>query len=57
MGDKADNENSFVKKCNFIFEHAKFNSQRQRKGESIDNFITDLHCLERPAVMVNYIVK
>ena len=31
---------------NVIFERAKFNSRRQRKGETVDDFITDLHCLE-----------
>ena len=35
----------FVKKHNVIFECAKFNSRRQRKGETVDNFMTDLHCL------------
>ena len=25
--------------------HVKFISQCQQKGESVDNFITDLHCL------------
>ena len=35
----------FVKKHNVIFERAKFNSRHQRKGETVDNFITDLHCL------------
>ena len=35
----------FVKKHNVIFERAKFNSRRQRKGETVDDFITDLHCL------------
>ena len=28
-----------------IFEHAKFNQRRQKEGESVDSFITDLHCL------------
>ena len=40
-------ENYFVKKHNIIFERAKFNSRRQHKGESVDNFITDLHCLAK----------
>ena len=35
----------FVKKRNVIFDHAKFNSRRQRKGETVDDFIIDLHCL------------
>ena len=34
-----------MKKCNVIFECTKFNSQRQQKGETLDDFITDLHCL------------
>ena len=35
----------FVKKRNVIFERAKFNSRRQQKGETVDDFITDLHLL------------
>ena len=35
----------FIKKRNVIFKHAKINSQHQRKGETGDGFITDLHCL------------
>ena len=34
-----------MKKHNVIFEHAKFNSRHQRKGETVDDFITDLYCL------------
>ena len=34
-----------MKKCNVIFECTKFNSQRQQKGETVDDFVTDLHCL------------
>ena len=61
MGDKADDiladerkqyttvkekfDRYFVKKHNVIFERAKFNSRCQRKGETVDDFITDLHCL------------
>ena len=40
----------FVKKRNVIFEHAKFNSQRQHRGETVDNFITDFikcSCIHR----------
>ena len=35
----------FAKKRNVIFERAKFNSRHQRKEETVDDFITDLHCL------------
>ena len=34
----------FMKKY-VIFECAEFNSWRQHKGEMVDNFIIDLHCL------------
>ena len=37
--------NYFVKKHNVIFKRAKFNSRHQQKGETVDNFITDLYCL------------
>ena len=37
----------FVQKRNIIFERAKFNSRKQEPGESVDDFITDLHCLAR----------
>ena len=32
-------------KRNVIFERAEFNMKVQRKGEPVDNFITDLHSL------------
>ena len=37
----------FVKWRNIIFERAKFNRRKQEPGESVDSFITDLHCLAR----------
>ena len=37
----------FVQRRNIIFEKAKFNSQKQELGESVDDFITDLHYLAR----------
>ena len=37
----------FVQRRNIIFERAKFNSWKQEPGESVDDFITDLHCLAR----------
>ena len=37
----------FVKRRNVIFERAKFNSRKQEAGESVNSFITDLHCLAR----------
>ena len=38
-------DSHFVKWRNVIFEHAIFNSCKQENGESVDSFITDLHCL------------
>ena len=35
----------FVKRQSVIFERAKFNSRKQEPGESVDSFITHLHCL------------
>ena len=35
----------FVQRRNINFERAKFNIQKQEPGESINDFITDLHCL------------
>ena len=40
-------DNRFVQRSDIIFERAKFNSQKQEPGESVDNFIIDLHCLAR----------
>ena len=37
----------FIQRRNTIFERAKFNSRKQEAGESVDDFITDLHCLAR----------
>ena len=37
----------FVQRRNINFERAKFNIQKQEPGESINDFITDLHCLMR----------
>ena len=37
----------FIQRRNIIFERAKFNSRKQEPGESVDDFITDLHCLAR----------
>ena len=36
----------FIQRRN-IFERAKFNCRKQEAGESVDDFITDLHCLAR----------
>ena len=38
-------ENHFIVKRNIIFERAKFNLRSQQQGESVETFITDLHCL------------
>ena len=38
-------EAHFVKKRNVIYEHSKFNRRVQQEGESVDSFITNLHCL------------
>ena len=37
----------FIQRRNTIFERAKFNSRKQEAGKSVDDFITDLHCLAR----------
>ena len=42
---KSKLEQHFVKRRNIIFERAKFNGRRQKEGESVASFITDLHCL------------
>ena len=38
-------ESHFIVKRNMIFERAKFNLRSQQEGESVETFITDLHCL------------
>ena len=38
-------EGHFVKSKNPIYGPVKFNQRRQEEGESIDSFITSLHCL------------
>ena len=43
----------FMKKRNVIFERAKFNSQCQQKGETVDDFITNLHCLAESCAYKN----
>lgn len=35
----------FVVRRNVIFERAKFNQRQQEQGETVDSFITSLHCL------------
>ena len=35
----------FEPQRNVIFERAKFNQQKQLPGETVDDFITELHCL------------
>ncbi|KAI4881647.1 hypothetical protein NFI96_006235, partial [Prochilodus magdalenae] len=35
----------FVVRRNVIFEWAKFNQRQQEQGETVDSFITSLHCL------------
>ena len=37
----------FIQRRNTIFERAKFSCRKQEPGESIETFITDLHCLAR----------
>ena len=37
-------EEYFSKKRNVIYERAKFNQRKQKEGESVDMFITSLHC-------------
>jgi len=38
-------ESHFVKKHNIIFEHARFNQQKQEDSEPVDSFITTLYKL------------
>lgn len=38
-------ERHFVVRRNIIFERAKFNQRQQEQGETVDSFITALHCL------------
>ena len=38
-------ESHFIVKRNIIFERAKFNLRSQEESESVETFITDLHCL------------
>ena len=35
----------FVKRKNLIYERARFNQRMQEEGESVDSFVTSLHCL------------
>ena len=35
----------FVKHKNLIYERARFNQRMQEEGESVDSFVTSLHCL------------
>ena len=40
-------ESHFVKKCNVIFERARFKQRRQEDGEPVDAFITTLYKLAK----------
>ena len=42
--------NHFLNKRNVIFKRVTFNSRRQWKGETVDNFIIDLYCLAESCV-------
>ena len=42
---KTKLEQHFVKRKNLIYERARFNQRRQEEGESVDSFVTSLHCL------------
>ena len=42
---KAKLEGHFVRRRNLIYERARFNQRRQEEGESVDSFVTSLHCL------------
>ena len=44
---KTKLEVHFIKKRNVIFERSKFNRRIQQPGESVDSFITALHCLAK----------
>ena len=38
-------ESHFIVKRKIIFDRANFNLRSQQEGESVETFITDLHCL------------
>ena len=42
---KGKFEQHFIKKCNVVYERAKFNLRKQEEGEHVDPFITDLYKL------------
>ena len=35
----------FIKRCNVIYERARFNRRVQQEGESVEDFIFDVHTL------------
>ena len=42
---KSKFENHFVKRCNMIYDRAKFNRRKQEGGETVDKFVTGLYQL------------
>ena len=42
---KSRFESHFIVKRKVIFDRANFNLRSQQEGESVETFITDLHCL------------
>ena len=42
---KAKLDSYFVIRRNVIFERSKFNKRVQLKNETVDSFVTDLHCM------------
>ena len=42
---KTKLEGHFVKHKDVIYEHVRFNLWQQKEDESVDSFVTSLHCL------------
>ena len=42
---KTKLEGHFLKCEDVIYEHVRFNLQQQKEDESVDSFVTSLHCL------------
>ena len=45
---KAKLDSYFVIRRNVIFERSKFNKRVQLENETVDSFVTDLHCMAEP---------
>ena len=45
MTPSWEDSRDILLKRDVIFERARFNQRRQEEGESVDEFVTTLHCL------------